>query len=117
MDYVEHGLLNREKYTLDINIHDLIPPVPLVHGLKLTPPRRTRIRKQDIHVVRMFPYFGDQALDLADLGAVGGDGDGLGPRGLVGEGVEGGDGGGACGCFARGDEDFGTAGLEEPGWG
>jgi hypothetical protein len=66
-------------------------------------------------VVGVLGNFSDEPRDFAELGRVGGDGDGGGAWGFVGERVEGGNGGGAGVGFARGDEDFGTAGLEETG--
>lgn len=56
--------------------------------------------------------FLDEALHLASLGEVGGDGDGFARDG---EGIEGIDSFGAGGGFAGGNEDFGAAGLEETG--
>lgn len=64
-------------------------------------------------MLRLFGDFGDEAVDFLTLGDVGRDGDGLAAD--VGERVEGCDGFGAGGGFARGDEDFGAAGLEEAG--
>ena len=66
-------------------------------------------------MVRRLPHFCDQRLDIGDLGAVGGDGDRGGAGAEIGQGVEGFAGGGAGGGFARGDVDFGAAGLEEAG--
>ena len=83
--------------------------------VELLAPRRARIRKQDVDVVRALAYLRHQLLDLGELGAVGGDGDGFCSRAFVRQGVEGGAsfvaGRGFAGCYV----DFGTAGLEEPG--
>ena len=66
-------------------------------------------------MIRRLRYLLDQSLDIADLRAIGGDGDRLGAGTLVGERIEG-SAGGVAGCgFAGGDVDFGAAGLEEAG--
>lgn len=64
-------------------------------------------------MVRLRRDGGKQGLDALDGRAVGRDRDGGGAGAEVGEGIEGGAGRGAGGGFARGDEDFGCAGLEE----
>lgn len=87
------SLLNRKEHALDIQIHDAIPSILLIHIVKIRAPRRARIRKQYIHVIRVLPHFCDQPVDLAELAAVGGDAVGAGVGGFVGEGVEGCDGG------------------------
>lgn len=63
-------------------------------------------------MLRVLLHFGHQAHDLGGFGNVGGDGDGFAGEG---EGVEGGAGGGAGGGFARGDEDFCAACLDQAG--
>lgn len=85
--------------------------------VELLAPRRARVREQDIHVIRALAHLRHQLLDLGELGAVRGDGDGGGAGPLVGQGVEGGAGFVACGRFAAGDVHFRTAGLEEAGGG
>lgn len=76
-------------------------------------PRGARVREQDVHAVRVLLDAVEELLDALNGGAVGGDGDGLGSWGEVGEFVEQGHGGVACCGFAGGDEDFGAARLEE----
>jgi hypothetical protein len=83
--------------------------------VELLPPRRARICKQDIDMIRRLAHFFDQVLHALELGAVGRHGDRLCPRLQVGQGVEGGHGGVAGGRFPGGDVDFGGAGLEESG--
>ena len=84
--------------------------------VKRRPPRRARIRQQNVHVVRMFLHLFHQADDFFWLRDVGRDGDGLaGEAVLFAQAVEGVAGFGAGFGFAGGDEDFGAAGLEEAG--
>ncbi len=85
--------------------------------IELLAPRGARVREQDIHVLRALPHLGHQLLDLGELGAVRGDGDGGGAGPFGGQGVEGGAGFVAYGGLAAGYVDFGTAGLEEAGGG
>jgi hypothetical protein len=89
---VEYVLLDGKKYALDIQIHNFIPPVLLIHFIEIRAPRRARICKQDIYMVGVFVDFLHESLDVGDLAAVGGNG--VGPRvgGFVGEHVEGCDG-------------------------
>ena len=104
-------LLDGEKHGLYVEIHDLVPPVLLVYFFKLAPPRRPRVRKQNINPIRVLPHLGHQPLDFAQLRAVGWNADRLGPWGFVWKRVERCDGFGACTGFAACDEDFGAPGL------
>jgi hypothetical protein len=81
--------------------------------IELLPPRRARIRKQDVHMVRRPAHFFDQVLDALELGAVGRHGDCSRAWLQVWERIECFAGGVAGGGFAAGDVDFGCAGLEE----
>lgn len=78
------------------------------------PPRSPCIRKQYIHMLRRLGDLLHQLLDLLEPGYVSGHGDRPRPGPEVGQAVERGDGGCAGRGFARGDVDFGRAGLEEP---
>ena len=64
-------------------------------------------------MIRCLLHLCYQSLHALDCGAVSGDGNCARGGGLVRQGVEGFDSGGAGGCFAGGDVDFGAAGLEE----
>lgn len=79
--------------------------------VKFLSPRRARIREQNIHMIRVLLHLLDQSLDFARLCDIRRDRDGFAVG--VGEGVEGCDGFFAGFGFARGDEDFGAAGLGE----
>lgn len=82
-------------------------------GIKLLPPRSTRVREQDVDMIRMLPNFLHKSLNLADFGAIGRNRDRNGAWGLVGQSIE----GFACLFagfgFARGDEYFGAPCLKE----
>lgn len=82
--------------------------------IKRLSPRRTRIREQDIHMVRCLPDLLNQVFHALDLGAVGRDGNGFRAGGQVGQGVEGLHGGVAGGGFAGCNVDLRSACLEEP---
>jgi len=106
-------LLYREKHALDIQIHDPVPPILLVHLIEPTPPCRSRICKQNINMIRMLCYFSHQPFNISNFGAVGGNRVCGCARLFVGERIESGDGFGTGAGFARGDEDLGAASLEE----
>lgn len=108
-------LLNSKENPLNINIHNLIPPILLIYLFKLTAPARARICKQNVHMIRMFRNFSNQPLDLRDFGAISGNAVCARIGVFIGKRVECCDGGFAGGGFAGGYEDFGTAGLEETG--
>ena len=107
-------LLHRVEDALDVQVHHLAERRVRV-GLEGLPPRRARVREQDVHVVGRLGDLRRQPLDLGHLGRVGGDGDGHGTRPLVRQGVEGVDRFLAGFGLARGYVDFGAAGLEETG--
>lgn len=86
-------------------------------SIKPLPPSRPSVGKQHIDMIRRLANLRDEALELVDAGAVGGDGVGLGAGSFVGEGVEGLDGFVAGLRFSGCDVDFGAAGLEEAGIG
>lgn len=81
---------------------------------KIGTPRGTSVGKENIDVVCRLRDLSGQALDLGDLGGIGGDGDGDSARALVWEGIESSDGLVTCLCLSRGDIYFGTSCLEEP---
>lgn len=84
-------------------------------GFELLAPSGAGVREQDVDVIGALAHLGHQLLDLGELGAVGGDGDGFCAGPFVGQGVEGGAGFLARRRFAAGYVDFRTAGLEEAG--
>jgi hypothetical protein len=110
-----NALLYREKHGLDIQIHHLVPRIPLIHVLKPTPPTRARIRKQNIHVIRVRRHLADQPLNLSHLRTVRGHAVCARARREVRQRVERRGRRGAGGGFARRDEDFGTPRLQQPG--
>ena len=84
--------------------------------IKRRAPRGARIRQQNIYMIRMLLHLFHQADDFFGFRNVSGDGDGLaGEAVCLAEGVEGVAGFGAGFGFARGDDYFGAAGLEEAG--
>lgn len=84
-------------------------------GVEGLAPGGAGVGEQDVDVVGVLLDLGDEPVDLGHLGAVGGDGDGDCSGAAVGQLVEGCAGLVAGFGFAGGDEDFGTAGLEEAG--
>ena len=104
---------NSIENALHIQIHHLRKRAVGVR-IEFLPPRRSCVGKQYIYMVGRLGHFPHESLDVSDLGAVGGDGDGAGAWADVGEGVESGAGGVAGGGFAGGDVDFGAACLHEP---
>lgn len=84
-------------------------------GVELLAPRRARICKQDIYMIRRLRDFLHEPFDVRDLGTIRGDGNGVGTGALVGQGVEGGAGGVAGGGFAGGYVHFGAACLHKAG--
>lgn len=109
-------LLYAQEDALDVQVHDLLERGVGVRVEGLAP-GGARVREQDVDVRGVLGDLGDEGLDAGEGAAVGGDGDGAGAGLEVGEGVELGDGGVAGFGFARGDEYFGAAGLEETGVG
>ena len=105
-------LLHRVEDALDVQVHHLGEGGFWVR-LEGFAPGGARIGEEDVDVGGGLGDFGDEAFDLGELRAVGGDGVGAGVGGFVGEGIEGGGRGFAGGGFAGGDVDFGAAGLEE----
>lgn len=103
---------NRPKHTLDIQIHHLRKRT-IWMCIELLAPRRSCICKQDIHTIRGFLHLGHQLFDPFDLAAICGYRNRLRAWRFIGKRIESGTGGFACGRFAGGDVDFGTAGLEE----
>ena len=81
--------------------------------IELLPPRRPRIREQDIDMVSRLRDFLHKPLDIGHLRAVGRNGDGNGTGAFVWKCIEGGAGLLAGGGFAGGDVDFGAASLKE----
>lgn len=65
---------NSIKNTLNVQIHYLRKRA-IGMRIELLAPRRARIRKKDIHMVRRLAHFFDQVLDALELGAVGRHGD------------------------------------------
>ena len=82
-------------------------------SVELLTPRRTRVRKQDVYMVGCLANFRNELLNLADLGTVRWNRDGLGTGSLVGKCIEGFAGFSAGGGFAGGYIDFRASGLEE----
>jgi hypothetical protein len=111
----ECALLNREEHSFDVQVHDLVPPIRLVHLIEPTPPTRARVREKYVHVLRVLPDFLHQALNLGYLGTIRRNAVCARARRQVRERIEGRDGGVACRGFARRYEDFGTPGLQETG--
>jgi hypothetical protein len=106
-------LLNCEKHAFDVQVHDAVPAVLLVCFGKGGAPCCACVCEKYIDVVGVFGDFGDEVVDAGEFGGVGWNRDRGGRCGFGGQGVEGRDGGGAGVGFAGGDEDFGTACLEE----
>lgn len=76
-------------------------------------PRRARVGKEYVYVIRGFCYFRCEPLDLGDLGEVGRDRDSFGARTEVRESIKGVD-GFVAGCgFAGGYIDSAAAGLQK----
>lgn len=84
-------------------------------GVEFLAPGGTGIGEEDVDVVGCFRHFCQQMFYSLDLGGVGRDGNGLGARSLVREGIESGAGFFAGFGLAGGDVDLGAAGLEEAG--
>ena len=104
--------LDRVEDALDVQVHDLGEGRGRV-GFEALAPCCTGIREEDVDVRRLLPDLAGQTLDLRHLRQVGrhGDRDRVGP--FVRQRVEGAHGFVARAGFARGDVDFGAAGLEE----
>lgn len=70
-----HHIIDRDiqpncpKYTFHIQIHHLRERF-IRMCVKLLPPRSSRVREQNIHMVRGFAHFRYQLLDIGDFGAV-----------------------------------------------
>lgn len=103
---------DRVEDGLDVQVEHLAEGAVRVRVEGLAP-RGARVGEEDVHAVRVGLDPVEERLDPLDGRAVGRHRDGPGPWGQVGELVEQGHGRVAGGSFARRDEDFGTAGLEE----
>lgn len=79
-------LLNTQKHTLDVQIHDFGKGAfrVLVEG---RPPRSAGVGEEDVDILGVFADFSDEALDLGRFGDVGWHGNGFAVKR---EGVEGG---------------------------
>ncbi len=105
-------LLHTVKHTLHVQIHHLTPHLLRVR-VELLAPGGAGIGEQDVDMVGSLAHLVDEPVQLVHARDIGGDGDGPRRGALVGEGVEGVDGLVAGAGLARGDVDFGAAGLEE----
>lgn len=101
-------LLNTQKHTLDVQIHDFGKSA-LGVLVERRPPRSTGVGEEDVDIFSVLADFSDEAFDLGRFGDVGWHGNGF---AVEGQGVQGGAGFLARRGFARGDEDFGAAGLD-----
>lgn len=105
-----YSLLDDVKNTLHIQIHHLGEHFLWVR-VELLAPRRTRIGKQDVDMVRCLRNFRNQSVQLFHTGAIRRHRDGLGTGPFAREGIQG------CNGFitglllARSDVDLGAAGL------
>ena len=108
-------LLDGVKDALNVQVHDLRKGTVRM-CFELLAPSRTRIRKKDIDMIGRRADFSHQPLDLRDLRAVRGNGDGLGTGALLGQGVERGAGFFARFGFAGSDVYFGAAVFEQTVW-